>query len=513
MAKVLDPLAIQKREEEEQKVIEAKIRERAAINTTTQIQQQQFAHPPDDHRAERSVSVDDTTTVESDDVTETISNHHHHHHHQSSTSSNSNEFGASLAQNDRVALMRARSESFASETSSHHNYNTSSECLLQDITALAMTPEERTLLEQEMRIQHSHPLAQRMEAEQMERRLQNERDYVRTQAGRLRELRARRELMGRALGLHTLSYRLPPSSSSDSRLAAPLSARGARDWTRIVDSYDSSGNSSRQSALDDLVVLEAAIMLSMEEEARRLAEEQQDADADAGDDTEGQGSDRLAARDLPSASNGTAELGAHMTTLMQSIQARRRGQEMFNARRYGMDSETVSSMLVGAMSEEAQIAMAIAASLAESSASETGPSSEAAIEGTAMGASRPPSQDSPTESTEPAQMLPVQGGRYPSPDLGDDALDQRVAGLSMRFNELDGDLTRSANTQPLSQTDIMGSLPAESSFDGNRLLVEENELSGSTEQSPSSCTESTLPAFRPLVQNTPSDTSDDAGPN
>jgi hypothetical protein len=61
-----------------------------------------------------------------------------------------------------------------------------------------------------------------------------------------------------------------------SAVSGSTSSGGGRDWNRIVSAFEQGGrNGGAVQSLDDLVVLEAAIMLSMEEEARRQQGRQQ----------------------------------------------------------------------------------------------------------------------------------------------------------------------------------------------------------------------------------------------
>ncbi|GKY96351.1 hypothetical protein MPSEU_000594800 [Mayamaea pseudoterrestris] len=348
VAKTMDPKAIQKRAEEEQLVIEATIRARAEVKQDKAYED--FAVDDDEG--------DDENERRGGDIVPQVDG-------KELSSPSRGEFGSYLAQDKRLASIRARSESFASAESS--SQNTSSEHLVSDITALAMTPEERALLEQEVRVQHSHPLAQRMEQEQMERRLQNERDYYRTQAGRLRELRARRELMGRTLGM------VPPDAVR-SGSARDWSLRGSPEWNRMISAHDNP--SGRGQHLDDLVVLEAAILLSMEEEARRL-QSSNASDLDGSETGSGRDTNGLLRRlgeisNLPSSSNGTAELAAHLSNVMRSLQSSRQEQELVRSAGASSDapenesSLDIGSILLRGITEEEQIAMAIAASLTES---------------------------------------------------------------------------------------------------------------------------------------------------
>jgi len=79
------------------------------------------------------------------------------------------DFGDRLQKDERVARMRARSESIHSEENNPNADNTT-------IQSLAMTPEERRSLEDEMKAQLSHPLARRMEQEAAEKGSERELD-------------------------------------------------------------------------------------------------------------------------------------------------------------------------------------------------------------------------------------------------------------------------------------------------------------------------------------------------
>lgn len=263
-----------------------------------------------------------------------------------SNNSSSDGFGSSLEQDSRVALLRARSESFAS---SEENNKPDENNLIQ---SLAMSPEERRRLEEEMRAQLSHPLTMQMEAEANERRMENDRAYYQTQSGSLRELRAQRA----AELFRTHSARV----SSSRRRGGP----GGRDWNQIVGAFERGGNGEIQS-LDDLVVLEAAILLSMEEDARRSRGGEEPSAFDAARHArDGFPLVRsfLANRDAP-ASN------AQVQSLARSLSSTNRRRNQLLRAGYRTSSPSPDStietanMLMQGISEEEQIAMAIAASL------------------------------------------------------------------------------------------------------------------------------------------------------
>jgi Ubiquitin interaction motif len=197
---------------------------------------------------------------------------------------------------------------------------------------LSMSETDRQAIEREMRAQHTHPLALQMQAEAEERRSRNEREYYRTHSAQIREaalMRASR--LGGGSG-----RRLPRGSSSRS------SGTSQRHWNDIVNAFERGGG-DQGTSLDDLVVLEAAILLSMEEEARR----------------EGSG-------EVPPGSSFSASQHArHGFPLVQ---------QLLNAR--SDHRGLISGRAFQGLSEDEQIAMAIALSMQEPSESETSAESE-----------------------------------------------------------------------------------------------------------------------------------------
>jgi hypothetical protein len=122
----------------------------------------------------------------------------------------------------------------------------------------SMTEEDRRAIEREMRAQHTHPLALQMQAEADKRRVQNEQDYYKTHSGNIREAALLRAARIGSRG-----------DSSSSRRSGNGNSR--RNWNDIVSAFEQGGG-EQVNSLDDLVVLEAAILLSMEEAARRGVE-------------------------------------------------------------------------------------------------------------------------------------------------------------------------------------------------------------------------------------------------
>ncbi|KAL7566120.1 hypothetical protein ACA910_003893 [Epithemia clementina (nom. ined.)] len=282
------------------------------------------------------------------------------------------EFGASLEQNERVARLRKLS---SGESGKDLSFDSSSrESVVEHLKAVAMTPAERQALEAEMKAQHHHPLAQRMQQEEAERRFRNEMEYLNSpqyqqrqqQEQRLRDLHARRLLLGRSGGGST--------------------HRTTRDWNRIVEAFESGTAGNAVHSLDDLVVLEAAIMLSSMEQSSAAARgrgnrggrdangdgttQNGDGNDDEDDDDDDENEDDFAARHaragfplararVAGGSSGSSSASA----LAESLLSRSSGR---SSRGSGGGGASHRPWLMAAlMSEEEQLAMAIAASLAD----------------------------------------------------------------------------------------------------------------------------------------------------
>jgi len=232
-------------------------------------------------------------------------------------------------------LLRVRSESI-----------TSSEISFGDDThtSCTMSPEERKRIEEEMKEQYDHPLARRIDTEAEERRQEHDQTYRRASSERLGR---NRNLLNRSL----------------------LSGRG-RSWNQIMRAFENTnGENGRVQTLDDLVVLEAAILLSMEQQAARRRNR---------DENEGETSDemrtsfpqvlhalmaRRAAEEARREADDNDEEGDNVPS--RRIHRLRQGRR---ERMSGMISETgaTAALLMRGVSEEEQMEMAIAASLRES---------------------------------------------------------------------------------------------------------------------------------------------------
>lgn len=259
---------------------------------------------------------------------------------------NNPEFGASLEQNERVAMMRKRSTS----GSSGDNFGSETSAPL-----VAMTPEERRALEAEMKAQHQHPLARRMDQEEEERRFQNQQQYMQSsqyrsrmaQQERLRQMQARRLLMHANAG----------------------SGRRPRDWNRIVQAFENSSAGNAVHSLDDLVVLEAAIMLSNMEQEQLQQNQGRNRDQPSDNDTENDFAARQAQEGFPLA---RARVGGGEGNALLAHRERSR------LRRQNFENNNPHApwMMAALMTEEEQMAMAIAASLRESGANGANVNSE-----------------------------------------------------------------------------------------------------------------------------------------
>mmetsp|Transcript_5198 Transcript_5198/g.9535 ORF Transcript_5198/g.9535 Transcript_5198/m.9535 type:complete len:545 (+) Transcript_5198:71-1705(+) len=242
-------------------------------------------------------------------------------------------FGSSMEQNTAVRLMRARSESMSSSTGGE-----------TDVASVAMTPEDRHVLEEEIRAQHTHPLARRVEQEAEERRIENERNFYRSSRG----------------------LRIARMAASDSRLLGNRRASNSRNWNEIVNAFESHGNGEVNS-LDDLVVLEAAIMLSMAEEDRRR--EGGTTSSDNNDET-----DETNFNAVEHARQGFPLVQSMLTdsnrpsALARRPSASRRARSLRHLQH--RDAGDLSNILLRGISEAEQIEMAIAMSLQQSQQSE-----------------------------------------------------------------------------------------------------------------------------------------------
>jgi len=355
VAKKMDGEAIMQREEEEQRVIEAKVRAQNHVRTDNG-EQDGCKH----------VEGEQTRT------TENSSSSNPSPMSTCQKAGSSSVFGSSLEKHEGVARQRARTYSNLSDSHDKIPEN-------EAVQSFAMTPDERRSLEEEMRAQHSHPLSLRLEAEADERRVQNERDYYRTHGGRLLEMRSRAMSAARRGRMHQ------NRTVSDSIFSAEPSGSRRRDWNQIVDAFERGGN-GEVSSIDDIVVLEAAMILSMEEESRRRVEGRpRDESSTTGNGTASFNTSRhanegfpllrslLAGRTTTNQDGDDADVDTPSSDSSEQVQSvsrhlysrrRSRNTVLRSYRNASMNTALdTASLLMRGVSEEDQVAMAIAASL------------------------------------------------------------------------------------------------------------------------------------------------------
>lgn len=338
VAKTMEAEEMQEREAEEQRAIEQTIKARA-----------------------RSRGADDVASDGSADVAAGV------------PTSCTGGFGSSLEQNETVRRMRARSESMSSEDAAFSGVR--DEQLLKQ---LSLTSEDRHALESEMKQQLAHPLARQIEAEAEERRLANVREYYQTNSGRLREARAVELLRNRASS-GSRRGRFSRMSNSDTMLGRDSSRR---DWNQIVDAFERGGNGEVQT-LDDLVVLEAALILSMEHESRRPGSSSQNAASSSEFDAAQHAREGFPlVQELLSRRSEGNESDSVARGFMGSS-ARRLGRRS-QLLRGGSGRDSATGMLLRGITEDEQMALAIAMSLRESESEQQQGSTEEETESEAV---------------------------------------------------------------------------------------------------------------------------------
>lgn len=286
--KTMDEDAIAKREEEEQRVIESIIRNRVAqVNGEMPV-------PPS----------------------------------PSSESDGSEGFGSSLEQYNRSRTF-SNSSSAVSEGSSDASCHTpvKQKPLVNDndaLLSLAMSPDSRLQLEEEMAAQLSHETHQRMESEAEEARMRHVEEWSRTDSGIRSRMRD-----ARVAELTSLLERMS-SRNND--------AEDGRELGGLFSALESGGRGNRGSALENLMRLEAAFLHA---------------------NGDGEGRRRTVRR-------GSSErLGDEDRHNSFSISAPRRVVRAMPRRGVSTTHMDTAEMLMRGISEEEQLAMAIAMSMTE----------------------------------------------------------------------------------------------------------------------------------------------------
>lgn len=226
-------------------------------------------------------------------------------------------FGSSLERHDVAFRSISRT---VSDDSGLLDTNINNDIRL--LRKLSLSSIDRQSLEQEMRAQHTHPLALQMETEAEERRIANEREYYRNNPQRSRDGALMR---ARMMGNESFRNRVSRINPETVRMMGARSGR--RNWNEFTET----------TSLDDMVVLEAALLLSMEEESRSRS-----SDANGGSAAQHQ-------TDMPDSSGSCRRFRASVGAPSLSAV---------------LDSGAASSFSRG-LTEDEQVQMAIALSMQE----------------------------------------------------------------------------------------------------------------------------------------------------
>lgn len=364
-------------------------------------------------------------------------------------------FGSELEKDERFQLLKKRTESMASNEGIKTPQRET-----EMIQSFAMTPDERRRLEEEMKAQHNHPLSLRVEAEAHERRLQNEQAYYRSNSAGSNTFRAQR-----AADLFRSNSGAGASTSRRMRYRG-----GGRDWSQIVDAFERNGIQDG-TPFDDLAILEAAMLLSTDEDGASDRDgEQSFANRQAsagfpcvrsllGSTSSNNSNDGTSHTETFSDTNTTASQNAAEAALIR-LNARRRRQLGraagigSSARHRGLMTEATldtANMMMRGISEEDQVAMAIAASLQEQSAASTNAHTQ--NEHGAGSASLEESSSSSEESTSAGSN----GDAPAPPDASPPAGEQCNGDEAVTITELARVVTDSATGVGAIETDVTNS--------------------------------------------------------
>lgn len=255
VAKAMDEGDIAKRDEDEQRVIEATIRNRA-----NSIQGGDPAAPTSTPTSQES-GLDSSNTEHSVD-------------------SGGDAFGSSLENYNRSRAYSNTSYEGGEGTGGTHAHapipvdEDNASALL---ASLAMSPEERREIESEMRAQLSHPTHRRIQDEAEEARMQHQQEWISSEAGTRQRVRE-----SRMVELARLLHRAEDGGEFTAGMGlrdGGTATRRTSDISDLVRSLETSGlragGSAGRGRIDDLVRLEAAIFLSMEDDARTRGESAQ----------------------------------------------------------------------------------------------------------------------------------------------------------------------------------------------------------------------------------------------
>lgn len=343
---------VAEREEEEQKAIEALIRSRAA-----QVNGEAPGPSEGDFPMDNGSLSDGAGSASSGGFGSSLDNYN-----RSRTFSNAS---SNVSNSDRDSTGTPHG------TPNRRNPNDESNALL----SLAMTPEERDMLEREMREQLFHPTHRRMQEEAEEARLRHAQEWSRSDSGiRSRMREARLAELSRLLS--NMSRGNNDDDNDDDRdrddenNGFSLFSFGnggrdhrARDLSGLIHALESSSGSHGRNAsgrgrtLEDLMRLEAAFILGMDDDSRR---QQRPLGRSNNND------DRV--NDTNTSSLSALRFGRPGISLSSDRTGSRFGRG-FSNRGVSATHMDTAELLMRGVSEEEQIAMAIALSMQESNAS------------------------------------------------------------------------------------------------------------------------------------------------
>jgi len=308
VAKQMGARDVQKREEEEQKTIEAQIKA-------------QVTAPNSSHNGSENSDSSPATPVQPENE---------------ATETSPSLFGSSLERHS-TRILRARSESLSSVDVDDSCSTTS------DNTSFTLTVEERRTIEAEMRAQLSHPLTRQIEEEADERRTQNELEYYRSSYFRSRTSNSAEAVLLRALA--SGNRRIPRRGSSEADLPNSLDDLVALNASLVLEAGDTRNEDegSEDGEADDANVERVRAIQNARERLLRTLIAQRSGGDDQQRNSRSQTS--LSARNLRDA----------------RITSRRA--RMSRARMPSESQLDTAGMLMRGITEEQQIALAMALSM------------------------------------------------------------------------------------------------------------------------------------------------------
>lgn len=371
---------VRRREEEEQRVIEAAIRARNKCKDCSStgpsggvpdgVDNNNDDDDDDDENSDHPSLLSSTTSDLNTDVNE------------GTESEMDNSFGSSLTRN-------LQSRAFFTPNSPYNdNSNNNQQPSMNDSSSSYLTPEQRSHIEQEMRSQTSHPLYQQIQQQEEHARTLHEIQHVEQTRNRLLHSRLERAMLG-----------ITGGGSGDgsgggggglSMLSADARSDRMRRRMRLLDDdvYSEEEEDDDEVPLDgfprrrptrrrgqlpqhrgnmnEMFWVEAALLMSMQEdaEAQRLRANQEENAEDENGEGEGEANEMDGPNVHGNSEGGGNPLDTTRTSRNNRIQRRARSRR--NGRASPTSTETAANVLLSSMTEEDQVAIAIALSLRES---------------------------------------------------------------------------------------------------------------------------------------------------